>query len=104
MNIQLFDENLEVFINSLQKFTIAKISRTVDLLKKFGNQLGMPQSKKVAERLFELRIRGVQEVRIFYTLKNGVAILLHGYIKKSQKIPQKELLAAQKCLQQLDII
>lgn len=102
MNIQLFDKKLERFIYSLEKYTLAKVLRTIDLLQKFGSQLGMPQSKKVDRKLFELRIRGVQEVRIFYTFKNNKAILLHGYLKKSQKIPKKELQAAQECLLRLD--
>lgn len=90
MEIHL-DPQVEKFIASLEKSTIAKTLRTIDLLENFGYQLGLPQSKKVRSNLFELRIRGQQEVRIFYTFKNGGAILLYGFIKKSQKIPKLEL-------------
>ncbi len=94
MQINFFNTGIEKFIASLEKATIAKVLRTLNLLEKFGHQLGMPHSKKVAAELFELRIRGVQEVRIFYMFSKGSIVLLHGFIKKSSRIPPKELAAA----------
>lgn len=90
MNIKI-NTALKKFILSLEKQAIAKVLRTIDLLEKFGAQLDMPHSKKVAPHLFELRIRGKQEVRIFYTFQNKIIVLLHGFVKKSPKIPPKEL-------------
>jgi len=91
MEIRIFDASLEKFIKSLQKPTIAKVLRTIDLLEKFGQKLGPPHTKKISTRLFELRISGKQEVRIFYTFYKSQIFLLHGFVKKSQKIPQKEI-------------
>ena len=88
------DADVEEFISSLEKQTIAKTLRTIDLLQRFGFALGMPHSKKVVEHLFELRVRGRQEVRIFYCFFENRIYLLMGFIKKSQKIPQKELVKA----------
>lgn len=58
MEVIFFDEAVEIFLTKLEKPTIAKVLRTVDLLERFGNQLGMPHSKSVGRNLFELRIRG----------------------------------------------
>jgi len=91
MEIRIFDESLEKFIKSLEKLTIAKILRVIDLLELFGNKLGMPHSKIVYKHLFELRIRGIQEIRILYAFHRGEIILLHGFIKKSNQIPKKEI-------------
>jgi len=91
MEVRVLDDSLEKFIKTLEKSTIAKTLRTVDLLEKFGPRLGLPHSKKISRQLYELRIRGVQEVRIFYTFRQSRAFLLHGFIKKSQKIPKKEI-------------
>ncbi len=88
------DPEVEKFIYSLEKQTIAKTLRTIDLLEKFGNKLAMPHSKKVAGNIFELRIRGQQEVRIFYCFHKDQIHLLSGFVKKSQKTPPKELLKA----------
>ncbi|KKU11687.1 MAG: Phage derived protein Gp49-like protein (DUF891) [Parcubacteria group bacterium GW2011_GWC2_45_7] len=94
MEVQFFDEKIEQFIDDLEKQTIAKVLRTIDLLKQFGHQLGMPHSKKIDHRLFELRVKGQQEVRIFYTFHRDTVFLLHGFVKKSQKIPEKKLRTA----------
>ncbi len=94
MQIQV-DESVEKFITSLQTQTLGKTLRTIDLLEKFGNRLGMPHSKKVMGSIFELRVRGQQEVRIFYCFHRNTVHLLHGFIKKSEKTPGKELTLAQ---------
>ena len=101
MEVRLFDKVIEKFIASLEKSTIAKVLRTIDLLEAFGYLLGSPHTKKLTENLFELRIRGKQEVRIFYTFYKNKIVLLHGFIKKSPKIPQKELQLAFKKLKSL---
>lgn len=91
MQVEIFDNSLEKFIEGLEKVTVAKVLRSIDLLEKFGFDLQMPHSKKIKSNLFELRVRGQQEVRIFYTFYRQKGILLHGFIKKSQKIPKKEI-------------
>lgn len=90
MNIQV-DKSVEKFVPTLEKLTISKFSKLTNLLEEFGNLLSMPYSKKISRNLFELRIRGKQEVRIFYTFQNGNAVLLHGFVKKTQKTPRKEI-------------
>lgn len=104
MEIHIFDSSLERFIKSLQKPTIAKLLRTIDLLEKFGQKLGPPHTKKISARLFELRIPGKQEVRILYSFHKSQIFLLHGFVKKSQKIPQKEIRVAIQKLKKLDTI
>ena len=102
--IVLIDRNLKHFINGLEESTIAKVFRTIDLLGQVEYKLGMPHCKKIEINLFELRIRGKQEIRIFYTFKQDRVILLHGFIKKSEKIPFKELHWSRQKLALLDTI
>ena len=104
MEVRFFDGTLEKFINNLDDRTIAKTLRTIDLLERFGHELSMPHSKKINNRIFELRVRGQQEVRIFYTYHKHVVVLLHGFIKKSQKTPRKELSIAVTRVHALDIL
>ena len=82
---------VEKFIKSLSASTIAKVIHGVDLLEKHGPFVGMPHSKKLGKDLFELRIRGNEEVRILYSFVNNKIYLLHGFRKKKQKIPHKEI-------------
>lgn len=102
MEIRIFDTSLEKFIKTLQKPTIAKVLRSIDLLEQFGQQLGPPHTKKITDNLFELRISGKQEVRIFYTFYKSRIFLLHGFVKKSQKIPSKEIKIALQKTKKLD--
>ena len=62
---------------------------------------GMPLVKHLGKKMWELRSiipNGI--VRIFFTVKNEHIVLLHGFVKKSQKIPQQELEVAQRRLKE----
>ena len=103
VEIQFWDREVEKFVAGLEKATIAKVLRTFDLLEKFGHKLEMPHSKKIESGLFELRIRGDQEVRFLYVFNNKkVVIVLHGFIKKSQRIPAKHLQTARNRKKRID--
>lgn len=101
MEIRFFDSNIEKFIKKLDKLAIAKVLRTLDLLERFGSRLGMPYSKCIDKGLFELRIHGRQEVRIMYCFHNGEAVLVHAFIKKTQKPPRQILKLAKSRQNQL---
>lgn len=61
----------------------------------YGWPLGMPLVRKLDRGLWEIRIQVKREiVRVIFTLCEGEMILLHGFIKKSQKIPQEDLKTA----------
>jgi phage-related protein len=102
MEIRNFDASIEKFIESLEKQKIAKVLHAIDVLEEFGPRLGMPHSKKVARSLFELRVRGEQEVRIFYTFHRSSIVLIHGFVKKSQQTPKKEIRVALQRIKALD--
>ena len=104
MEIQFFDNKVKEFIKILEIPTSAKVFRTLELLERFGHALGMPHSKHISGGLMELRIKGKQEVRLLYAFHKGGAVILHGFLKKSQKIPQKEIRVARQKLSTLDTI
>jgi len=65
----------------------------------FGWPLGMPLVRKLAEGLWEARTDVPSGVcRVLFTIDNGVAVLLHGFAKKTQKIPKDDLDTARKRL------
>lgn len=83
---------VDAFIKKQQPEVKAKIAHTVKLLRQYGNKLGLPHSKALGGGLYELRIRGKQEIRIFYCFTSGrTIILLHSFKKQTRQIPQKEL-------------
>ena len=79
------------FLLSLDDKTVAKILGDLELLDELGHLLKPPKSKKVAKNLYELRILGNLSVRIFYTFYKDQILILHAFIKKSQKTPKQEL-------------
>jgi phage-related protein len=66
--------------------------RTVE----FGWPIGMPICRPMGDGLFEVRINlaGGRIARVLFAVEQGQAVLLHGFIKKSQKTPQRELRTA----------
>ena len=101
MNIVYFNSKVENNLYSLDKTPLDKCLRLIDLLMMFGNKLGMPYSKKIHTNLYELRVRGQQEIRIFYCFYQDKAVIVHYFIKKSQKTPGKEIKTALSRIAQL---
>ena len=95
------EKPVEVFIKSQSRKTIAKVANEIDLLEKHGNLLRMPHSKMISKKLFELRIRGKEEIRIIYTFKSHKIYLLHAFKKKTQRTPAKEINTA---IRRIDMI
>jgi len=68
----------------------------------FGWPVSMPLARKMDNKLWELRTKlpfGI--ARIFFTIYDSKIVLLHGYIKKSQKTPVNELATAKRRLKKL---
>ena len=58
----------------------------------FGWPLGMPLVRKFDKGLWEVRSRLPDRIaRVIFTTGESRMILLHGFIKKSQKTPQEDL-------------
>lgn len=91
MEVQFINRHVRRFIYSLEKPAFGKVLKTLKLLEKYGYDLRMPHAKQIDSDLFELRIRDRQEVRLFYVIRSAVAIILHGFIKKTFRIPKQEI-------------
>ncbi|OGI71939.1 hypothetical protein A3J61_01735 [Candidatus Nomurabacteria bacterium RIFCSPHIGHO2_02_FULL_38_15] len=91
MQIETITKEIDKFILSLDVETQAKTLRHLELLEKHGHDLGMPYSKSLHDKLFELRILGKKHVRIIYCFHKGAVYLLNAFIKKTNKIPVKEI-------------
>jgi len=74
----------------------AKFLRTIDLIEVHGPKLGSSFTKPLTNGLFEIRVKaqeGIPRAFFCYYLKHEI-IILHTFIKKTQKTPKKELLIA----------
>jgi phage-related protein len=85
-------------LSPAEKRTIGEDVKTVQ----FGWPLGMPLIRKLEPGLWEIRANLPSGIaRIMFTVKDNAMILLHGFIKKSQKTPLDDLHLARERLGQL---
>jgi phage-related protein len=81
-----------------EKKTIGEDIKTVQ----FGWPIGMPLVRPLGDNLYETRSNLKNKIaRIFFTLEGKEMILLHGFVKKGQKIPKKELVLAKRRLSRI---
>ncbi len=80
---------VEDFLRELPEREQAIVRARIDFLAEVGNRAREPHSKSLGKGLFELRVKST---RIFYCFRpGGVIVLLHGFSKKSQKTPTREM-------------
>lgn len=91
---------VEEFLNALPFDDRVRIVRTIEMLEDFGLQLSAPYVKHLQGKLWELRIRtGRKAYRVIYFAFTGRRfVLLHAFLKKTQKTPKKELATAERRL------
>ncbi|MDO8570877.1 MAG: type II toxin-antitoxin system RelE/ParE family toxin [Candidatus Daviesbacteria bacterium] len=84
------------FIQNLDPKIKSKVIGVMDLLKQLGTLIGSPHSKKlIGTPLWELRILGSDNIRIFYVaVVNRQFLLLHAFQKKKQKTDTREIKTA----------
>lgn len=85
------DKPVKEFIWKFDEKTVSKFVRLSDLLSELGPALSMPYSKKLNKELYELRIKGKNEIRILYYFKGQKCYLLHAFLKKTRKTPLREI-------------
>lgn len=84
---------IKEFLDSLSEIQQAKILRVIEIIKNYGLQQARSYVKKITNTPFwEIRILGRDNIRVVYVVPyKDTVLILHGFIKKSQKIPGKEL-------------
>jgi len=94
-------EPVRDWLRSLDRETKKVIGEDIKTLQ-FGWPLGMPVVRKLDRDLWEVRstLPGLI-ARVLFTVNGGTIVLLHRFIKKSQKTPKRDLSLALKRLQLL---
>lgn len=94
-------EQIFVLPVSLRARYIALTQRIIE----YGPHLGLPHTDSFGGGLFELRLKGVEGIaRVFFcSLVGGEIVMLHSFIKKSQKTPDRELKLAKLRMRELKL-
>ena len=87
------DKPVEDFLDSLDNKMRAKLLGLLGLLSEKGNDLREPYSKHLRDGIFEIRCKlGNNITRVLYFFYYDKCIILtNGFVKKTQKTPQKEI-------------
>ena len=82
---------------------VARFLRYAERIELYGPDLGMPHTRAMGQGLFELRLKVAEGiVRVFYcTLVGRRIVMLHQFIKKSEKTPRKEIEIARKRMKEV---
>ena len=86
------NEPVKEWLKSLSKDDKRIIGEDIKTVE-YGWPLGMPLVRKLEKDLWEVRsdITNKEIARVFFTIINGLMVLLHAFKKKSEKTPPNEL-------------
>lgn len=92
--LRFIRDDIQTFLLSFDDSVVSKIIHSLELLDELGEQIRPPRSKRVSKGIFELRVLTNLSVRILYTFHRENIWILHAFVKKSRRIPPKELKTA----------
>jgi len=94
-------EPVRDWLRSLDRDSRRVIGEDIKTLQ-FGWPVGMPLARKLAENLWELRSTIPPGIaRTFFSIYARRIVLLHGFVKKAQTTPARELATAKRRLTRL---
>jgi len=101
--ITYYSESVQEEILAMPAGFLARFLRYSDRMEVFGPDLGMPHTRAIGDGLFELRLKAAEGIaRIFYcTMVGKKIVILHQFIKKSDKTPTRELFTAKKRMKEI---
>lgn len=102
-HIEYFNKSAQA---SLDEWPVGLKARYLALLNRmveYGPDLGMPHTRAMGNGLFEVRAKAGEGIgRAFYcTLLGKRIVVLHGFIKKTNKTPAKDIKIARDRLKEL---
>ena len=91
-----YSDRVETDISKMPAGFVARFIHYAERMETYGPDLGMPHTRAMGDGLFELRLKAGEGIaRVFYCTRVGRRIVvLHHFIKKTEKTPTKELLVA----------
>ena len=87
------DERLQQAILGLPDGVLARFFHCTDRMLEHGPDLGMPHTRALRKGMFELRLKSKEGIgRVFFAvLINHRIVMLHLFMKKTEKTPPKEM-------------
>lgn len=101
--ITYYSESIQEEILALPAGFLGRYLRYSDRMEVYGPDLGMPHTRAMGDGLFELRLKAAEGIaRLFYcTMVGKKIVMLHQFIKKTNKTPLKELEIARRRMKEI---
>ena len=102
-SITYYSREVQEDILNLPVTLQARYIALTDRMIEYGPNLGLPHTDAFGGGLFELRLKGAEGIaRVFFcTMVEQEIIMLHSFIKKTQKTPLKEIKLAKQRMKEL---
>ena len=102
-SIVYYSQDVQEDIMNLPITLRARYVGLTERMIEYGPNLGLPHTDAFGGGLFELRLKGVEGIaRVFFcTMIGQEIVMLHSFIKKTQKTPEKELKLAKQRMKEL---
>ena len=96
--ITFYSKRVESDTLSFPSGVLANLIHVMEMIEELGPNIGMPHTAYVEKGLFEIRAKDKEGIgrSLFCLALDNEIVILHSFIKKSQKIPKKELEKARK--------
>ncbi len=101
--VTFYNEKVENQTLALPAGILANLLHIIELVEAFGPSIGRPHTTPLGKGLFEIRARGGEGISrsLFCTIKGQELVILHTFIKKTQKIPKKHIALARKRMKEV---
>jgi len=98
--VHYYNTSVQNDVLSLPIGILARYTKLVERMIAFGPNLGMPHTRALGGGLFEIRAKSLEGIgRVFYCcLIRQRIVILHCFVKKTDKTPEKEMEIARRRL------
>lgn len=101
--VTFYSENVERETLSFPAGILAHLLHIFEMIEEWGPALGKPYTAPLGEGLFEIRAKGKEGIgrSLFCAVKGREVVILHSFIKKTQRTPKKNLDLAKKRMKEI---
>lgn len=102
--VTFYNQKVEAEALALPAGILANFLHIIEMIEDFGPALGKPHTTPMGSGLFEIRAKGKEGIgrALFCSVKGQEIVILHSFVKKTQRTPRKELDKARRRMQELD--
>jgi phage-related protein len=102
--ITFINQKVEVETLAFPAGILANLLHILELIEEFGPALGKPHTAPMGGGIFEIRAKGKEGIgrTFFCTVKGQEIVILHSFLKKTQRTPKRELDKARRRMKEMD--